>query len=240
MNNVHRTFQTLLLAALIPATSSCRTTQQTGWTPLFPEEGVPPGWSARHWADVGQPAKDVSKPWRVEKGVLLGIEPRGAWLVSDREYGDFILEFEWKIGERGNSGVGLRFPSSGDPAFDGIEVQMVDPRYFTPEVWAKTIPAELTGGIYRAIAPTKQLFRPLEWNRYRIECRGATIKVELNGEIVQRVDLNRESKVILRHDNKPAPALKDRPRRGRIGFQELSRSGRVEIRHARIQTLESR
>lgn len=207
--------------------------------PLFSGQGVPQGWSARHWADVGQPAKDIVRPWRVEGEVLVAAEPRGSWLVSDREYGDFILEFEWKIGERGNSGVGLRFPATGDPAFDGIEIQMVDPRYFTPEVWAKTIPAELTGGLYRAIAPSKQLYRPLEWNRYRIECRGSRVTVELNGKRIQNVDLAQEAASILRHDGNPAPALRDRPRRGRIGFQELSRSGRVEIRGARIKILDS-
>ena len=53
--------------------------------------------------------------WKVEKGVLRGSEPRGTWLVSEKEYGDFILEFEWKIGQRGNSGAALRAPMSGAP-----------------------------------------------------------------------------------------------------------------------------
>ena len=76
---------------------------------------------------------------------------RGTWLVSDAEYGDFTLEFEIKLGELGNSGVALRAPMFGDPAFDGMEMQVADYRYNTS---AKD--SELTGGIYRAIAPSKQ------------------------------------------------------------------------------------
>ena len=54
------------------------------------------------------------------------------------------LMFEFKLGEQGNSGCGLRFPLFGDPAFDGLELQMVDPRYYgTNQVPA----AELTGGL---------------------------------------------------------------------------------------------
>ena len=67
--------------------------------------------------------------------------------MSDREYTDFKLEFEFKLGPLGNSGVALRAPMKGDPAFDGMELQMADLRY-NP----KANEAELTGGIYRAIA----------------------------------------------------------------------------------------
>ena len=56
---------------------------------------------------------------------------RGTWLVSEKEYGDFVLEFEIKLTERGNSGVALRAPMKGDPAFDGMELQVADLRYNT-------------------------------------------------------------------------------------------------------------
>jgi hypothetical protein len=44
---------------------------------------------------------------------------------------------------------------------------------------------------------------------------------------------------VKRHDNTLASGLKDRPRRGHIGFQELSRGEipHVMIRNARIQEL---
>jgi hypothetical protein len=46
--------------------------------------------------------------------------PRGTWLMSEKEYGDFVPGFEFKLGEMGNSGCALRAPMRGDPAFDGM------------------------------------------------------------------------------------------------------------------------
>src|SRR2546422_558923 len=98
---------------------------KTKFTALFPEEGVPKGWVVRQWDDVSK-AAETNAIWKVEQGVLHGSEPRGTWLLSEKEYADFVLEFEWKLGERGNSGAALRAPLFGDPAFDGMELQMVD------------------------------------------------------------------------------------------------------------------
>ncbi len=206
-----------------------------GFVALFANEGVPTGWMVSAWNDVSQPAPEGAV-WRVEKGILHGSEPRGTWLVSEREYGDFILEFEWKLGERGNSGCGLRFPLKGDPAFDGLELQMVDPRYFGDDAARES---ELTGALYRAAAPRQQLFRPSAWNRYRITCRGNEVNVVLNGETILDLNLAEQTEPARRHDGSDAPPLRDRPRKGRIGFQELSRGGgHVEIRNARIKVLD--
>lgn len=206
------------------------------WTPLFPENGVPKGWKVREWSDVRRPAPTGVK-WEVINGVLHGSEPRGTWLVSEKEYGDFELEFEFKLGKRGNSGVGLRFPDYGDPAFDGLELQMVDPRYYPPEM---QVPAnELTGSLYRGVAPTAQLLRPEQWNKYEIRLAGSMVSVKLNGERVLNVNLSEHSAVLKRHNGEEADAFKDRPRRGHLGFQELSRDGgHVEIRNARIKVLD--
>jgi len=67
------------------------------FAPLFPQDGVPKGWLVRRWNDVRKPA-DAATTWRVENGILHGSEPRGTWLLSEKEYGDFILEFERAIG----------------------------------------------------------------------------------------------------------------------------------------------
>ncbi|HXG49644.1 MAG TPA: DUF1080 domain-containing protein [Methylomirabilota bacterium] len=204
-----------------------------GFVPLFPADGIPKGWTVRKWNDVSEPA-DAGIRWEVKGGVLHGGEPRGTWLMSEQEYGDFTLRFEFKLGERGNSGCALRAPMKGDPAFDGMELQMADLRY-NPA--AKE--SELTGGIYRAIAPMRQVYKPTEWNRYEITLKGERLKVVLNGETIQDLDLGRQSQEVKRHDGTLAPPVKDRPRRGHIGFQELSREGaHVQIRNARIKVLE--
>jgi hypothetical protein len=210
--------------------------QESGFQVLFPEDGIPKGWSVRKWDNLKDPA-DAGVVWKVEKGVLHGSEPRGTWLVSDKEYSDFVLEFEWKLGERGNSGTALRCPLFGDPAFDGMELQMVDPRYYPADM--KVTPAELTASLYKAVAPSEQLFKPMGWNKYEITCRGAMVKVILNGKQVLDVNLDNEKTPTKRHDDTDAPPLKDRPRKGHIGFQELSRGGgHVEIRNARIKLLD--
>jgi hypothetical protein len=202
--------------------------------PLFPDEGAPKGWVVRDWADLRNPPPQGAL-WRVEQGVLHGSEPRGAWLVSEAEYGDFELDFEFLLGERGNSGCALRSPMFGDPAFDGLELQMVDPRYYGTNLVA----AELTGSLYRAVAPRVQVFKPQQWNHYQITCRGPRVKVVLNGVLIQDVNLAAQTTPTKRHNGQDAPPLKDRPRRGHLGFQELSRGGaHVQIRNARLRVLD--
>ena len=196
---------------------------------------MPAGWVVTRWNDLKLPA-DTGVVWRVEAGVLQGSEPRGTWLMSEKEYSDFVLEFEWHLGERGNSGVALRAPMAGDPAFDGLELQMADPRYVPPE--SPMAPAELTGALYRAVPPKVQAFKPESWNRYRITCFGPRVHVVLNGETILDVNLDEQNTPTKRHDGSSAPPLKDRPRRGHIGFQELSRGGtHVQIRGAKIHEL---
>jgi len=115
-----------------------------------------------------------------------------------------------------------------------MELQRADLRY-NP----KAKPSELTGGIYRAIAPTKHVYQPTEWNTCRITLAGTRRRVILNGVLIQDVELTRFDKPVRRHDGSPAPPIKNRPRRGHIGFQELSRGrSRVQIRNAWIRILD--
>jgi hypothetical protein len=207
--------------------------QDEGFVALFTEDGPPKGWLVRSWDNLSKPA-DAEAVWTVKDGVLHGSEPRGTWLVSEKEYGDFVLEFEFRLGPRGNSGCAVRCPLDGDPAFEAMELQMADFRYNTS---AKD--SELTGGVYRAIAPRKQVYRPTEWNRYVIRLQGSRLHVVLNGETIHDLNLDEQTQVVQRHDSTEAPAVKDRPRRGHIGFQELSRGGdHVQIRGARIRELD--
>jgi hypothetical protein len=226
----------ILVAALVVGCASSHTApraeQSAAFTQLFPKDGVPQGWRVGQWDDVSKPGP-TNAIWTVRDGVLHGSE-RGCWLMSEREYGDFILEFDFKLGPRGNSGCALRAPMFGDPAFDGMELQMADYRYNT-----NATAAELTGGLYRALAPSKQVYKPEQWNSYHIELRGSRILVVLNGEKIQDVDLSAYAEPVKRHNGTLATGLKDRPRRGHIGFQELSRGGdHVMIRNARIKILD--
>lgn len=220
----------LLAAGAVPAAEK---PEEEGFVPLFPNDGVPKAWLVRSWSDVSKPV-DPNVKWTVTDGILHGSEPRGTWLISKRQYGDFILTFDFKLGPTGNSGCALRAPLFGDPAFDGMEMQMADYRYNTS---AKD--SELTGGIYRAIAPRKQVYKPTKWNTYVITLKGPRLHAVLNGEVIHDLNLDEQNQEVRRHDNSLAPPVKDRPRRGHIGFQELSRGGdHVQVRNARIKVLD--
>jgi len=223
----------IIAAISILSIISLSAAEKDGFELLFPVDGVPKGWVVRMWNDLSKPAPS-NAVWIVENGVLRGSKERGVWLVSEREYENFILEFEFKLGELGNSGCALRAPMKGDPAFEGMELQMADLRY-NP----KAKDSELTGGIYRAIAPKKQVYKPVEWNKYQITLKGNSLKVILNGELIQDVDLSQQNQEVKRHDGTIAPPVKDRPKRGHIGFQELSRGDtQVQIRNAKIKVLD--
>ncbi|MBL8891515.1 MAG: DUF1080 domain-containing protein [Planctomycetaceae bacterium] len=201
-----------------------------GWVTLFEEDGVPKGWRVTEWSDV---SKEVTgHDWEVSQGTLRSGDKRGTWLISEAKYDNFELQFEIKLTERGNSGVALRTPPQGDPAFDGLEFQVADFRYNT-----QATPAELTGGLYRAVAPLQQLYQPTEWNRVSLKLDGQKFVASLHGQVIQNIDLQEFDQPVLRHDGTKASSLKDRPRAGSIGFQHLSREGRVEIRGARLRPI---
>jgi hypothetical protein len=218
-----------LTLALVLASAAARAAEPE-FRPLFPDDGVPSGWVTRHWADLGLPAQG-NPVWTVKDGVLTSSGDRGCWLVSEKEYGDFEIEYEFRLGPQGNSGFAFRAPAAGDPAFVGMELQMADVRY-NPQ--AK--PSELTGGIYRAIAPAEPVYQPEQWNKVRLSVMGTRLKVEMNGKIIHDTDLATHDEEVMDHKGRIVPKIKDRPRRGRIGFQNLSRAGgQVEIRNARIR-----
>jgi hypothetical protein len=220
-----------ILACVLAPQNALAGADEEGFVALFPNDGAPGGWVVREWNDLAKPAKGAV--WTLKDGVLNSSPRRGNWLMSEKEYADFILELEIKLPELGNSGIALRAPMHGDPAFDGMELQVADLRY-NP----KAKDSELTGGIYRAIAPSKQVYRPTEWNKFHIELRGSHLKVTLNGEVIQDVDLDKYDQPVKRHDNTDAPPVKDRPRKGHIGFQHLSKGKEpVLIRGARIKEI---
>ena len=79
---------------------------------------------------------------------------------------------------------------------------------------------------------------PTEWNKYHVLLKGSHLKVVLNGETIQDLNLDEQTQSVKRHNGADAPPVKDRPRKGHIGFQELSRGGEhVQIRNARIRVL---
>jgi hypothetical protein len=219
-----------LFIAVAPAQDK-KPGDDAGWTPLFNEDGEPKGFHVAAWDDVSKPPPQGAK-WLVKDGVLHGSNPRGTWLVSDSQYGDFELQLEFKIAEQGNSGIGLRFPAKGDPAFDGLELQIMGPTYRGN---TKVPDNEKTGGIYQLFDPKDPTaFKANDWNKYHVTLKGPRLAVKLNHILVQDVNLD-DHRFIPQRGKPPA----QRPRKGHIGFQELSKGNTaVQIRGARLKVLE--
>jgi hypothetical protein len=104
--------------------------------------------------------------WTVRDGVL-HYDGKGNSLQTVKDYGDFELWVDWKIGPKGDSGIYLR----GNP-----QVQIWD----NPEG---------SGGLFNnkinPSKPSKCVDKPVgEWNRFHIIIRGDKVSVWLNGEQV--------------------------------------------------------
>ena len=146
--------------------------------------------------------------WTIEDGVLIGRngtnwstnpEKSGSWLRTQKQYKDFVLELEYAISPRGNSGIFIRSDTAKNPAFTGYEMQITDDHGRQPSKGS-------SGALYDVVAASKNMSKPGgEWNQARIEARGQAIKVFLNGEkIVEHEGTRRESGYIglQNHDNK--------------------------------------
>jgi hypothetical protein len=131
--------------------------------------------------------------------------------------------------------VAVRAPLQGDPAYAGMEIQLIDDAN-----WKGLRPVQYTGAIYDVVAPTKQVSKPSgEWNQMRIVAQGRRLTVELNGTTI--VDANLDDYKDRAKDD-PAKKLRGHPgllrTQGHLGFQSYNH--RVDFRNLRIKELPSR
>jgi HEAT repeat protein len=165
--------------------------------------------------------------WGVGDGILFTTGDGGGWLSTDAEYENFELDLDFRVPEGGNSGIFLRSPRQGDPAYTGMEIQVLDD--YAPE-YAKLRPWQYCGSIYGVVAPTVRASKKaLEWQHCRIIARGPRITIVLNGQTVVDADLVAQMEKESSH-----PGLKRRS--GFIGLQ--CHSLRVEYRAITLTELE--
>lgn len=165
----------------------------------------------------------------VRDGILVCPKEGGGNLFTEREYADFVLRFEFRTEPGGNNGVGIRAPYEGDPAYQGMEIQILDDGH---ELYKGKIRSEQHhGSIYDVIPARTGYLKPAgEWNTEEIRADGRRIRVTLNDVIIVDADLDtvREPAVTTRH-----PGLARTT--GHIGF--LGHGSLVEFRNIRIRTL---
>ena len=137
----------------------------TDWVDLFN------GQDLTGWACEGE-----LNAWGVVDGELVTLNPgKGWWIRTDKMYRDFELKLDFWMPEGGNSGVGIRGSSNGDPAFTGFEVQILDTFGQEPKDYT-------CGSVYTAITASEMAVNPAgQWNTYHIRVVGDTINVVLNG-----------------------------------------------------------
>lgn len=159
--------------------------------------------------------------WNIENGILHCTGQGSGWMRSDRDYSDFILEFEYRLEPGGNSGVFLRAPKVGHISRVAMEVQILDD---FAEKYENLQPAQYCGSVYKVIPATPRVGKPAgEWNRMRISLIGHHITVVHN-----RV-------TVVDGDGHSHPELLTRSARGPLGFQ--NHSSRVWYRNIRLANL---
>jgi hypothetical protein len=153
------------------------------WVTLFN------GKELKGWHSYNQ---DKAVGWFIEDGTLTS-DGSGGDLVTDKEYGDFELEFEFKIPEGSNSGVLYKVIETPDikrTVFSAPEYQIIDDKnYVVKDADGKNIglkPVQLTGANYDMNPPSDPAaYKPAgSWNTGKIIVAKDHVKHYLNGKLV--------------------------------------------------------
>ena len=195
----------LLLSLALSGPVPLQENQGVGWSALFDGKSLD-GWSAH-----GGAAR-----FTVEEGAIVGESVAGttnSFLCTQRSFGDFELELEFRVDPALNSGVQIRsevFPEARRLEVDGKTIELPPDRVHGYQVEIDVDPARdrwWSGGIYdemrrgwldpageqkasRGAAFTEQgrrLSRDGQWSALRIVARGAEIATWLDGEPRARV-----------------------------------------------------
>ena len=167
--------QSASIVAAQEATAEESTGSDEGWVELFDGETL------EGWVQRGGQAK-----YDVVDGVIVGTSVKGtpnSFLCTDRNYGDFELEIEFKVDPKLNSGIQIRSNSLEDyqnGRVHGYQVE-IDP---SDRAWSGGIYDEGRRGWLNNLEnnqPAREAFKQNEWNHYRIVAHGDSIKTWING-----------------------------------------------------------
>jgi hypothetical protein len=166
---------------------SADASSDAGWKPLFNGKDLD-GWIQR-----GGKAK-----YRVEDKQIVGSsvpDTSNSFLCTKRDYADFILELEFKVHRQLNSGVQVRshcFEKKTTLEANGKKITIAAGRVHGYQVEIDPSERAWSGGIYdvgrrgwlndlKDNEAARKAFKRDDWNKFRIECRGDSIKTWLNG-----------------------------------------------------------
>lgn len=183
------------LCLLVTACGSAMAASE--WTPLFN------GKTLDGWVKRGGKAA-----YSVEDGSIVGtstLNTENTFLCTPRDYADFILEYEFKVDPKLNSGVQIRSQCFDKPVeivsagktikvpanrVHGYQIE-IDPEPAKDRWWSAGIYEEACRGwLYPGICDGdpkaftdqgRKLFKQNDWNKVRVEAIGDSIKTTLNG-----------------------------------------------------------
>ncbi|MFY0653403.1 MAG: DUF1080 domain-containing protein [Cyclobacteriaceae bacterium] len=165
----------LVLALLVSITSFAQKGSSDGWTNLFN------GKNFKGWKILNGTAE-----YTIEGDAIVGTSKLGTpntFLTTKKYYSDFLLEYEVKMETGLNSGVQIRsnsLPEYRDGRVHGYQVECED----TGRGWAAGIYDEARRGWLYPLQyneSARTAFKKGDWNKYRIEAVGNSIRTWLNG-----------------------------------------------------------
>ncbi len=198
--------------------------------PIVREDGFAPLFNGNDLSGWEMVSGDPTV-WRVTDGAmgfaLTDPARQRGWLVTERDYTDFLLRLEFEVSPGASSGIGLRmWPGSPKP----LKIQIQDETF---PAFAGQAQKERTGALYGIAGSPGTgvgLRAPGEWNQMEIELRGWRLRVAINGRATLETRLNDDS--VFRYlDGAP-------PVSGRIGLQHglgSVRFRKVEIKEFGIK-----
>jgi len=174
------------LAGLVLAGLAARA-EEGGWTPLFN------GKDLSNFEQKGGKAK-----YRIEGEAIVGTSvpnTPNSFLCTKKEYGDFELELEFKVDPKLNSGVQIRsqcFDENKEIKLGGKTIKVAAGRVHGYQVEIDPSDRAWSGGIYdegrrgwlndlKNNEPARKAFKQGEWNKFKVACKGDSIKTWVNG-----------------------------------------------------------
>ncbi len=186
---MNRLWMTLpCLTVMLLAAGTLRGENEEKFTPLFNGENLD------GWVQEGGKAE-----YTVEDGVIIGTSvPKtpNSFLCTEKKYSDFILEVEYMVDPLLNSGIQIRSNVYDEPKTyttdEGKKIKVSPGRVHGYQVEIDPSGRAWSGGIYdegrrgwlfnlKDKPEAQKAFKQNEWNKYRIECRGDSIKTFING-----------------------------------------------------------
>ena len=154
----------------------------------------------------------------------------GGNLYTEKEYADFVIRFEFQLTPAANNGLGIRAPLTGDAAYVGMELQILDD---SAPVYANLQPYQYHGSVYGVIPARRGFQKPVgEWNYEEVTVKGTRITIVLNGTTIVDGDIAgpRDNGTMDHNDH---PGLKNKT--GHIGF--LGHGSELKFKNIRLKDL---